>query len=205
MADAHAPPTGPTADPLLAAYRAGAPQAAERLFTAYAPAVRVAIARYLALRGRGGADLAEDLTHEVFLALFRDDGRRLRNFEGRNGCSFTGWLKVVAVRCAIDRLRRDHRMHSLDDDTPAMTALRRELRARTPDPEEALQGSQTAARLREAIGELASKDRMLVEIHIVRGAPLDQVARALGVSANAAYVRKSRVLDRLRRSMKDLA
>jgi RNA polymerase sigma factor (sigma-70 family) len=202
MPDADTRPAAHVAEPLLAAFCAGAPDASERLVTAYAPVVRAAIARYLVTRGRGRTDLADDLTHDVFLGLFRDDGRKLRNFQGRNGCSFAGWLRVVAVRLAIDALRREHRLLSLDDETPAMTELRRVLSSGTAGPEEIVQGSETAARLAQAIQQLAPKDRLLVEIHILRGAPLDAVAHALGVSANAAYVRKSRVLERLRQALK---
>jgi len=200
---AAAEPTG--ADPLLVAVLAGSPDAREQLYAAYAPIVHATITRYLALRCRGRLDLADDLTHEVFVALFGDDGRRLRQFEGRNGCSFVGWLRVVAVRLVIDRLRRERRVVSLDDDAPAMTELRRVLRGDGGDPELAVQGSETAVRLADAIATLGPKDRLLVELHLVRGATLPEVAIALGVTANAAYVRKSRVLERLRRSVKETA
>src|SRR5262245_40231976 len=90
------------AEPALAAYLSGAPDGAEQLFAAFGDLVRDAIARFLALRLRAHPELADDLTHEVFLALFRDDGRKLRTFAGRGGCSFGGWLKVVSVRLAID-------------------------------------------------------------------------------------------------------
>ena len=140
----------------------------------------------------------------MFLALLRDDGRRLRHFEGRNGCSFAGWLRVVAVRLAIDVLRRERRLVSLDDDGPAMTDLRRALRSEGGDPELGVQGHETAARLAGAIASLGPKDRLLVELHLVRGASLPVVAAALGVTANAAYVRKSRVLERLRRTVEEV-
>ena len=196
-----APTVSPPRDPALTDWLAGAPGAAERLVAIHRGVVRDAIVRFLGTRARGRLDLADDLTHEVFLALLRDDGRKLRTFAGRHGCSFAGWLKVVAVRLTIDRLRRDARMTSLDDDTPRMEELRRSLRSDAPDPEAAVQGAETAERLRVAMGELGAKDRVLVELHVTRGAPLDEVARVLGVSMNAAYVRKSRVLDRLRRAL----
>ncbi len=186
------------ADPSLAAYLAGEPDAAEHLVERFGSVVREAIGRFLAVRVRGRADLVDDLTHEVFLALFRDDGRKLRTFAGRHGCSFAGWLKVVAVRLTIDRLRRDSRMVALDDDTPGMLELKRGLRSNLPEPEAVMQGAETAARLSRAMAQLGPKDRLLVELHLVRGAALEEVARLLGVSMNAAYVRKSRVLDRLR-------
>ncbi len=196
-------PAGEAADPLLVACRAGDPAAAERLFATYAPTVRAAIGRYLATRTRARIDLTEDLTHEVFVALWRDDGRRLKSFQGRDGCSFAGWLRVVAVRVAIDTLRRDRRTTSLDDDTPAMTELRRCLASGAPDPESVARGAETAERLTRAVAALGPKDRLLVELHLLRGTPLPVVADMLGVTANAAYVRKSRVLERLRRSLEE--
>ena len=64
-----------------------------------------------------------------------------------------------------------------------------------------MQGVETAEQLAHALAELGPKDRMLAELHLVRGRSLDDVAQTLGVTMNAAYVRKSRVLDRLRRSL----
>ena len=190
-----------TIDPFLRAYLAGEPGAADQLVGEFRGVVREAIARFLGFRARGRLDLADDLTHEVFLALLRDDGRKLRTFAGRHGCSFAGWLKVVAVRLAIDRLRREGRTVALDDDTPRMLELKRSLRSEGDDPEVALQGSEVAERLKRAFGMLGAKDRVLAELHLIRGRSLEDIAETLGVTMNAAYVRKSRLLDRLRRSL----
>jgi RNA polymerase sigma factor (sigma-70 family) len=186
-------------DPILTAYLAGDPTAAERFVVAFEGVVRDAIARFLAFRVRDRTHLTDDLIQEVFLALLRDDGRKLRTFAGRHGCSLAGWLKVVAVRLTIDRLRREGRMVALDDDTPRMLELRRSLRSEGADPEEAMQGMEAAERLTQALAQLGPKDRVLAELHLVRGRSLDHVAAVLGVSMNAAYVRKSRVVERLRR------
>jgi RNA polymerase sigma-70 factor (ECF subfamily) len=201
VSEAQDEPVEPVSDTVLAAYLAGDPAGPERLFATYGAVVREAITRFLAVRVRGRADLADDLTHEVFLALFRDDGRKLRTFAGRHGCSFAGWLKVVAVRLAIDRLRRDTRLVALDADTPRMLEIRRSLQSDDPGPEAAMQGTETAERLTRAIAELGPKDRLVAEIHLVRGRPLEEVAQLLGVTMNAAYVRKSRILERLRRGL----
>lgn len=189
------------ADPVLAAYLAGDPDATDRLVAAYGTVVRDAITRFLAVRARGRMELADDLTHEVFLALFREDGRKLRTFAGRDGCSFAGWLKVVAVRLTIDRLRREARVVALDDDTPRMLALRRSLRSEEADPEVAMQGVEAVERLGQAMAQLNAKDRVLAELHLVRGRSLEHVAEVLGVTMNAAYVRKSRLMERLRKML----
>lgn len=190
-------------DPTLRAYLAREPGAADALVAEYRGVVRDAIVRFLGFRARSRMDLADDLTHEVFLALLRDDGRKLRTFAGRHGCSFAGWLKVVAVRLAIDRLRRESRMVALDDETPHMLELKRSLRSDGGDPEAAMQGSEVAERLARAFAELGPKDRMLAELHLLRGRALEDIAETLGVTMNAAYVRKSRLLERLRRSLSE--
>jgi RNA polymerase sigma-70 factor (ECF subfamily) len=192
---------GTVDEPVLAAYLAGEPGSADRLVATFGTVVRDAIARFLATRRRGQVDLADDLTHEVLIALLRNDGRKLRTFAGRHGCSFAGWLKVVAVRHTIDHLRRDGKLVALDDDAPGMVELRRSLRSDDPDPEQIAVGTETAERLAEAMAQLPPKDRVLVELHVVRGTSLADVARVLGVTMNAAYVRKSRVLERLRRAL----
>ncbi len=199
----EAPPGAREAHPALAAYLAGERDAADRMVAAFGATVRDAIVRFLAFRARGRIDLADDLTHEVFLALFRDSGKKLRTFTGRDGCSFAGWLRVVAVRLTIDRLRRETRMVALDDDTPRMLELRRSLRSEDADPEVAMQGREAAERLTHAFAQLGPKDRLLAELHLVRGRSLEDIADVLGVTMNAAYVRKSRVLDRLRRLLGD--
>ncbi len=195
------PREDPGIEPLIAAYLAGEPDAGDRIVAAFGGVVRDAIGRFLAMRLRTRLDLVDDLTHEVFLALFAEGGRKLRTYAGRHGCSFGGWLKVVAVRLTIDRLRREARLVPLDDDTPRMLELRRTLRTDAPGPEEAMQGVEAAERLAQALAELGPKDRLLAELHLIRGRSLDDVASVLGVTINAAYVRKSRVLDRLRRTL----
>lgn len=187
------------ADPVLAAYLAGESGSEARLIEAYGWVVREAITRFLTFRTRGRIDLADDLTHEVFVALLRDGGRKLRTFAGRHGCSLAGWLKVVAVRLAIDRLRREGRVVMLEDDTPRMAEIRRSLRSEHGDPEAAMQGAEAVERLARAMAQLTAKDRLVAELHLVRGRALEDVAAILGVTMNAAYVRKSRLLERLRR------
>jgi RNA polymerase sigma-70 factor, ECF subfamily len=189
-----------TAEALVAACLRGADGAAATLIETYRPIVRATITHYLASK-RAPPDLADDLTHEVFLALLRDDARKLGTFGGR--CSFAGWLRVVAVRLAIDALRRERHTVSIDDESAHAAALRRWMASDTPTPEALVSAAQMQRRLAAAVAALAPKDRAMVELHVLRGVSLPAVATTLGVSTNAAYVRKHRVLDRLRRVLRE--
>jgi DNA-directed RNA polymerase specialized sigma24 family protein len=47
----------------------------------------------------------EDLHSTIFLRLFEHGCRKLRQYEGRNGCSLASWVRIVAVRAVLDHLR----------------------------------------------------------------------------------------------------
>lgn len=92
---------------LLSRCFAGDRQAAEGLVRQYSSLVYYAVRNTLLVKvvSFSNQDL-EDLHNTVFLALFEDHCRKLKQFEGRNGCSLASWIKLVAVRMVLDHLRR---------------------------------------------------------------------------------------------------
>ena len=55
--------------------------------------------------------------------------------------------------------------------------------------------------LRRLVSELSPREQLLVRLHFVEGLDIPDVARALGVSENAAHVLKSRLRAKLRGQM----
>jgi len=142
----------------------------------------------------------EDMSQEVFLALFDQDARKLRQYQGRNGCSLASWIRVVANRLTIDRLRKEGRTISLDDPGNAEATKIRETRPDTaPGPEPQVEEAMRASRVREMIEDLPPKDRMFVQLFYFKGLPIEEVAQTIGITTNAAYVRKMRLHEKLRR------
>jgi len=142
----------------------------------------------------------EDMSQEVFLALFDQDARKLRQYQGRNGCSLASWIRVVANRLTIDRLRKEGRTISLDDPGNAEATKIRDTRPdAAPGPEPQVEEAMRAARVREMIDDLQPKDRMFVRLFYFKGLPIEEVAQALDITTNAAYVRKMRLHEKLRR------
>lgn len=187
---------------LLDAVIAGEEAARGRFFEKFRPLVRWAMD--VTFRRYERPLLEEDaldLVHDVFLMLFLDDARRLRQYDGRNGATFATWLRVVATRYAIDRLRRPQRevlvddLHALPDDARAGDGLST---TEEQGPEGQALAGDTASRLREVVAELRPRDRLFVQLHYVQGLPIDEVARLMGTARNAAYVRKMRLHRRLR-------
>jgi RNA polymerase sigma-70 factor, ECF subfamily len=130
------------------------------------------------------ADL-EDVTHEVFLAVFRkldqyDPARPLRP-----------WLFGFAFRLASDH--RDLARHRLE-----LIAEAPEARDERPNAlEVAIQGQELEI-AREALGTLELGRRAVFILHELDECPMPEVAAAVGIPLNTAY-------SRLRLARADLA
>lgn len=147
------------------------------------------------------ADVA-DAHNDVFIAFLEDDKRRLRAFEGRNGCSVRSWVRLIAIRKTLDLLRRRKVHLSLDaDDQP-----RHALADPGADPLEALlqaRQSERRAQLGMLIEQLSAQDRLLLDLLYAQKLSVDAVSAALCIKRGALYTRKTRVIQRLRRLAED--
>jgi RNA polymerase sigma-70 factor (ECF subfamily) len=125
---------------------------------------------------------AEDVTQDVFLDL----PRALRRYEPGN---FEGWLKTVAARTALMRLRRQTREQdvrtSFGVDTDEMCPSEGDVRA-------------DSDRVQRAVQRLPESLRHVVELRLLRGLPHAEIGLRLGLSSNACEVRLCRALKQLR-------
>ena len=149
-------------------------------------------------RPLGEEDL-DDFRQDLLLALFSDDGRKLRQYEGRNGASLATWLRVVVTRFAIDRIRRSAA-------APAVDSLETSVRERNlvvaedekKTPEGAVLQAERRSQVLALLRELSPGDQLFVRLFYYQDATIEEVSEAMGISRNAAYVRKMRLHRRLR-------
>ncbi len=126
---------------------------------------------------------ARDVVQEVFVGL----PEALPSYAGRG--SFEGWLRKVAVRTTLMKLRR--RKH------------RREvplgfLRARLPTRDET-DTVLDRLEVERALAELPADLRAVVVLKHVEGYPHREIGRLLGISEGASQVRLHRARKQLRR------
>lgn len=150
-------------------------------------------------RARGEVDRArvEDLCQDVFVALLADDCRRLRLYRGDRGCSPASWIRVIAVRTTLNRLRRDRPTTSLDGERAPRPA------DPGPDPLDVMLARADRDRFDALVAlaaELSASDRLLLEMYYLRGMKAPAIAAALQVERGVVYVRKNRLLGRLRKA-----
>lgn len=140
---------------------------------------------HTALRQVGNPHIAEEVTQAVFIALAQKASKIPR------GVVLSGWL-FRATRFAVSNLAR--------------TELRRQLREQEALLMQSTIQSETSEsdweyvlpHLNGALDALSSKDREAILIRFFEAKSHQEVARALGVTEDAAKMRVSRALEKLR-------
>ncbi len=192
MTDAHVP-NGRAADTpssLLLRVKAEDQAAWERLVSLYTPLVY-----YWCRQFRLQAADAADVGQEVFQAVAGSVARFRRE---RPGDSFRAWLRTITHSKACDFLRR--RREQPVGGSDAMTQL-----YQVPDAPEA-DGAETSNETRLLYQRAVELVRSVYEEKtweafravVVDGQPPAAVASELGISTNAVYLAKARILKRLR-------
>jgi len=194
---------------LVAHALSGDPAALTRLVALLTPVIQARVARtLLARRFRLAAERdvrqeVEDLSQDVFLALFSRDGRVLRAWEPERGLSLENFVGLVAERQVLSFLRSNRRNPwqetSLAEDGPEIEMEERGL-------EEILTGREQLAlfldRLREEVSPLGWR---LFQLLFVQELSQPEVEAASGLSADAVYAWRSRLRRMARKVLAELS
>lgn len=167
-------------DPLVEAARKGDARALAAIWSRHAPAVL----GYL--RGRGAAE-PEDLTSEVFLAVFERIGR----FRGDDSD-----LRAFIFTVAHHRLVDDHRRRARQS-LPCQYDAEHDARESDSAEQTAISGLGTD-RARQLIDALPSEQRDVMLLRIIGDLTLQQTADVLGKRVGAVKAAQHRACIRLR-------
>jgi RNA polymerase sigma-70 factor (ECF subfamily) len=169
---AAAPGSGDDERSLVARAADGDRRAARALYDTHAARVH-----RLAYRLCGDADLAADLTQDVFVQVFK----QLKGFRGES--SFSTWLHRVAVTTSLNSMRKVRRL--------------REREAALDDARDVIDGTAAAdpdlrAALASAIDALPEGLRVALVMHAIEGYTHTEIGEALGIAEGTS---KKRVFD----------
>ena len=164
---------------LLTAYRSSHSEGAfTELVRRYTNLVYAVAQRRLA-----NSPLAEEVTQTVFLRL----AQAAPKVTGES--ALVVWLHRTTIHVAIDAWRSETRRRTREQQAAVMEA--------TP-AEDARLWSEMAPELDEALDQLSEEDREAVLLRFFAQKRMREVGQALGVSEDAAKMRVSRAVDRLR-------
>lgn len=170
--------------------------AVRHLMGALTPVVQARVARALwSHRGQAkGRDLRQetaDLTQDVFVALFEQDGKALRAWDPDKGASLQNFVGLIAERQVMSVLRSRRRNPWSEDPTEDQAM---DVRPVAPDAEaRAVSRDQLAILYERLRGQLTPRGLELFELHVIRGREVQELAEAFEMTPDAIYAWKSRL------------
>jgi RNA polymerase sigma factor (sigma-70 family) len=183
---------------------AGDEAALNRLVRKLTPVIQSRVARGL-LRWRTGAAAGrdvrqevEDITQNIFLHLFADDGKVLRSWHPELGLSLLNFVGLVAKRQTASILRSRKRSPWNKEDPTLFEDFNQP--ARESDPEEtAVWREKFKLLLGRLTEELSPQGWRLFDLLFLQELPIEEVTRQTGMSPAAVYKWRSRLRQLVRR------
>jgi RNA polymerase sigma factor (sigma-70 family) len=172
------------------------------------PVIQARVARSI-LRGRAGSrnrDTNEeviDLTQDVFLALFAHGGSLLRSWDPTRGLSLANFVGLVAERQATSTLRSGRKNPFREKATTYDDLVEQSGTAAGPGPqvESRILFDTIVVRLKD---ELTAQGQRIFALLFIEERSVEQISAELGMSADAVYAWRSRLLKTVRRLMAEL-
>jgi len=151
----------------------------------------------IALRVLHDHTLAEDVTQEVFLRLWRQPA----SFDTERG-RFISWISSVARNRALDELRKLTRRRGAEDQTEA-AVLDLPGDARGENPQEEVILAEERIRVRAAMAELPPAQRQVIELAYFSGLTQVEIAERTGDPLGTIKTRIRLGMGKLREALTD--
>lgn len=138
--------------------------------------------------------LAEEVTQDVFVELWRHGGR----FDAGRASVGT-WAAIIAHRRAVDRVRREQHERTVDHTVDDVVFAAKDAESRRPEAQ-VLQ-AELARTVREAMGRLDPQVREVVDLAYYGGLTHVQIATRLAVPVRTVKSRLYRGFHTLRNTL----
>lgn len=140
----------------------------------------------------------EDLHNSVFLSLFENQCKKLRQYKGKNGCSLYSWIRLITVRIVIDYLRK-RSVDALGTNKRIVPAeILDSLKTDGPDPLDDIERVRQWELIQEGIKALIPRDRFFLTLYCQEGLSVQEIADLMDISVENAHSIKHRAIKRLR-------
>lgn len=141
------------------------------------------LSRWLSPKNPQFESFVEDTIQETLMRTLKGLG----TFEGRS--QFTTWVYKIAVRVALNELRRrkwrDVSLDGLEDETENNSA--RQFTSSDPKPESAVERADTMQYVQKILAEELTVRQRAAMMAIMQDVPMEEVARRMNTNRNALY------------------
>jgi RNA polymerase sigma-70 factor (ECF subfamily) len=158
----------------------------------YYEQMREPVSRYVAATFGDERGLADEITQDAFLQLFRylNSGHVIQNVRG--------WIFRVAHNLAVNRIRAQKFILPMTDED--WEHMQSSLEAVELNPEQTLQQKEVLQRLRRAIGQLTLAERECLNLR-TKGFRYREIGEILDLSTRSVANTIHRVIDKLQREL----
>ena len=139
-----------------------------------------------------------DVYNSLFLAFLENDCKKLRQFEGKHGCSLSSWIRLITVRHTIDFLRGQRSHLSVDDEQGEASDILERYADGQASVQEQMELAEAHRELHQAIASLPESDQLFVKLYYEQELPPEDIAVILNVSVNTIYSKKNRLQEKLK-------
>jgi len=184
-------------------------RAVERLVALLTPVIQARVARTLLIRGWGGGgrDLrseVEDLSQDIFLRLFANNGRVLRRWKRERGLSLENFVGLVSERYVKSFLRSVRRNRSKEVPTANEDFV--DVRVAEPDAERRAAGRELWQLLLDRLRRRVSpKGWEIFDLLFLQERSVPEAMAATGLSRDAIDKWKSRLRELALELMSELS
>jgi RNA polymerase sigma factor (sigma-70 family) len=141
----------------------------------------------------------EDIHNNIFLSLFKDNSKKLRQFRGDNKCSVASWLRIIAINMSRNAIIRNRTFVSLDNSAEEGKAYIDALSGQDASVLDQLIDSEQIRLLNGSMDTLKADDRLIMKYYYKEELPPDEIAQIMNIAVNTVYSKISRIKKRLRR------
>ncbi|MDD4900209.1 MAG: sigma-70 family RNA polymerase sigma factor [Candidatus Omnitrophica bacterium] len=143
-------------------------------------------------------ELSAEIFQEIFLLLTKDNYRKLKTFQARNGCSFASWLRQVVLNYTIGYLRRQKIFFSLEEADEEGFSLQDVLADNRICVREGLTQEEIFSALSGCIEKLNKEEQLFLEMYLKKRMSPDELGKLFKVKRGAIDMRKLRIIENLK-------
>jgi RNA polymerase sigma factor (sigma-70 family) len=136
---------------------------------------------------------AHDIHNNLFLSLIEDNYKKLRQYEGRNGCSVSSWLVVVTSNIVLKFIKRQN----IPGNTTVNVDEIEVLDSHEKQPDEVLLEREREELFKELVSGLNTNDMLFLELYYRKELSVETVADVLSIAVSTVYSRNSRIREKL--------
>lgn len=150
-------------------------------------------------------DVIDDLHNDIFVILLKGQCKALKEYEGRNGCSLASYLRTISVRRTIDYLRKQRPTVSIDQeiDTEEGKKLQFIKELSVFDDSYSFNKEDAKKVVDLVFAELKEEEKKFCSLCFMENKNPEDLAKLFNISVDNVYVRKQRMLNRLKQIVKD--